>query len=140
MKRQILQIAGVLALLMVAGSAYAQSVNLKATVPFNFAIEGRTLPAGNYSIQSMDSASGRVLLVRGDQKDSTSLIMTHAVEARQASKQTKLVFRQYGTRYFLSQVWMEGDASGHEFKQSPREKEVALDYPSHEVVLVASAR
>ena len=49
--------------LLVGMSAYAQTVNLKADVPFDFIIRGATLPAGEYTIQGL--GDGPAIAVRG---------------------------------------------------------------------------
>ena len=66
MKRQIVSLVSVLGLLLVAACANAQSVNVKANVPFDFMVGKSTLSAGEYSIQSISTATGDVLAIRGD--------------------------------------------------------------------------
>jgi hypothetical protein len=47
------------------------------------------------------------------------------VEKIEAPSQTKLVFRRYGDRYFLYQIWVEGNNRGRELPMTPLEKELA---------------
>lgn len=133
MKKQLLVLIG-LGLLLTTVSAYAQTINVKATIPFDFIVNRSTLPAGAYSLQSMGS-DGRVLLVRSSDNRPEALLVTNRSESRQAAEKSKLVFHKYGDRYFLSQIWVAGNASGHQLPKSPRENEIAQDFSMQEVVL-----
>ena len=139
MKKQLLSF-GVMAMLLVGASAYAQEINLKANIPFDFIVAGKTLPAGMYNMKSVGSNQNDAVVVRGETSKDGAMVMGHRVESREAATQSKLVFRRYGHRYFLSQLWQQGDSSGNELPKSKREAEVALDYPSEQVVLVATLR
>lgn len=135
MKKQLFALLG-LGLLLATVSASAQTVMLKANVPFNFIVSGKTLPAGEYTIQSL-STIAKVLVLRGSEK-STDLVMVNSCQSARPSDKSKLVFHRYGDRYFLAQIWTAGNSSGAEFKQSSREAELAMDFPRQEVVLIAS--
>jgi hypothetical protein len=137
MKKQLLAIAA-LGLLMTAVSAYAQTIRMKADVPFNFIVDRATLPAGEYSIAS--AGLGDALLIRDADGKATRVVMPNQCESLKPASQTKLVFRKYGDRYFLAQVWIEGNTLGHEFPKTSRETEVARDFTMQEVVLTASLR
>jgi hypothetical protein len=134
MKKQLFTLLA-LGLLFATASAYAQTA-LKANVPFNFIVAGNTLPAGEYTIQSLDTNAG-VLIIRGSDK-SQKMVMANSCASAKPSDTTKLVFHRYGDRYFLSQIWTAGNASGAELPPSRRESEVAMDFPRQNVVLVAS--
>jgi hypothetical protein len=135
MKKQLFALLG-LGLLFATASAYAQTAALKANIPFNFIVAGNTLPAGEYTIQSL-SVNARVLTIRGAD-NSANMVMANSCESARPSDNTKLVFHRYGDRYFLSQIWTAGNSSGAELPQSPRETEVAMDFPRQDVVLIAS--
>ena len=49
MKKQLFALLG-LGLLLATASAFAQTVALKANIPFSFIVTGKTLPAGEYTI------------------------------------------------------------------------------------------
>ena len=135
MKKQLFALLG-LGLLLVTVSASAQTVSLKANIPFNFIVTGKTLPAGEYTIQSL-STIARVLVLRSAQ-ESGQMVMPNPCQSARPSEKSKLVFHRYGDRYFLSQIWTAGNSSGAEFPQSSREAEVAMDFPRQDVVLIAS--
>lgn len=135
MKKHLFAIAA-LGLLLTTVSAYGQSIRLKADIPFEFVAERATLPAGEYTLQSLGPE--RSLLIRNVNNSMKSIVMANHCQSAQPAEQTKLVFRKYGDRYFLAQVWVEGNTSGHEFAPSRREREVAQDFTMQQVVLVAS--
>jgi hypothetical protein len=135
MKKQLFALLG-LGLLFATASAYAQTVALKANVPFNFIVSGNTLPAGEYTIQSL-SPNTRALVIRGAD-NSANIVTANSCESLRPSEKTKLVFHRYGDRYFLSQIWTAGNSSGSELPPSRREAEVAMDFPLQQVVLIAS--
>jgi len=127
-----------MALAMLATTAAsAQTVNVKATVPFSFIVGQSTLPAGEYSLKAM--GNGQVLEMRNFDAKINQLVLSNSCESRTASK-TKLVFHRYGDRYFLSQIWREGNNYGHEIPISQREKEIARNSFMQDVVLVAEKR
>jgi hypothetical protein len=137
MKKQ-LSLLG-LGLLLVTALAYAKTVNMKVNIPFDFVVGGATLPSGEYRVEGLGVA-GNAISIR--QLDQTAKSLTIAVrcESSKTQEKSKLVFHRYGDRYFLAQIWMAGDNAGHELPKSRREAEAAMDYPSQQVVLVASMR
>ena len=124
--------------LLVGMSAYAQTVNLKADVPFNFIISGATLPAGEYTMQELET--GSAIAVRGPNPKANIVVLSQRCASIDATKQSKLVFHRYGDRYFLAQLWVAGRDSGRQLPKSPREMEVARDYTLQDVVLYAALR
>jgi hypothetical protein len=140
MKRQVLTLIGVLSLVLAAGSALAQTISMRADIPFKFVINKQALPAGQYSIRTLPGSSGRTLMIRSDDSKAATMVNSNSVLSLKRPDQTKLVFRRYGDRYFLSQVWVAGEGWGHQLPKSGRETEVALDYTPQEVVVMAELR
>jgi hypothetical protein len=131
----------VLTLTMV-GESVAQTIRMKADVPFEFIVNGSTLPPGQYTIQSFGTADGRTLLLRSPDKNEKASVNSIDVEAMKSARDTKLIFHRYGNRYFLSQVWVAGNDRGHELPKSHRESELARDYDHgfQEVDVIAALR
>ena len=136
MKKQLSVLLGMV--LLVGMSAYAQTLNLKADVPFNFIISGATLPAGEYTIQGL--GAGSAIAVRGPNPKANTIVLSQRCASGNAAKQSKLVFHRYGDRYFLAQLWVAGRDSGRQLPKSPREMEVARDYTVQDVMLFAALR
>jgi hypothetical protein len=140
MKRQALTLVGVLSLLLAAGSAFAQTIRVQANIPFSFSVNKETLPPGLYEIQSVGSSDGKTLMIRDGNLHVKALALANGIQSLESSKQTKLIFNRRGSRYFLSQVWVEGNDSGHELPVSPREAEMAKDYAAEPVMILARLR
>jgi hypothetical protein len=69
------------------------------------------------------------------------LIMGNHATSAVPSETSRLVFRRYGDQYFLAQIWMAGETSGHELPISRREAELAKNQqPSEDVIVLASLR
>ena len=138
MKKQLLALVG-LGLLLATASASAQTAPLKANIPFNFIVNKTTLPAGEYTLQRLGS-SQTIMLIQNTESQITKVVLPNACASQHPSERTKLVFRRYGDRYFLAQIWTAGANRGRELPKSKLETEVALDYPVQNVVLAATLR
>ncbi len=142
MKKQALTLVGVLSLLLAAGSAFAQmsGPTIHANIPFKFVVDRQALPAGDYTISRLSASEPAIVLRSADGKDVKIALCTRLSVLKPAEK-TKLVFRRYGTdRYFLSQVWVAGSESGRQLPKSAHESEVAMDFHSSDVIVMASLR
>lgn len=139
MKKQILSLVGVLSLVLAAGSAFAQSQEVRANIPFDFVVSKTTMPAGTYSISRIASSSDAVV-VRGLNCKAAKLVGTMKQGSAKINDRSKLVFRRYGDRYFLSQIWVEGTDHVRVLPKTNLESEVALDLKSNDVILYASTR
>jgi hypothetical protein len=125
MKPRPLVMAGMMALTAMASTRVAQAQELLVVnVPFHFVAGNKTLPAGVYSIKV--SAPERTLLLV-DRKDAaaSTFMNTNPVATAEIQTEAKLIFNRYGDRYFLSQVWTEGNSQGRQLLKSAQEKEMA---------------
>ena len=121
MKRLILA-AGLFAATLTA-SLHAQTINLQASIPFDFQIGSTVLPSGEYSIRH----SGGVLFVKQTNGAHKSGMFLTVGEDRPAgaSAAGTLLFNRYGSTYFLSKVWPAGSREAQATPKTPREKELA---------------
>lgn len=138
MKKQLLALVG-LGLLLATASASAQTVPLKANIPFSFIVNKGELPAGEYTLKSLGS-SDTAMLIQSADGQMAKMILPNACESSKAPMTSKLVFHRYGSEYFLAQIWTAGYEQGRELPKSSRETEVAQDYPVQNVVLAATLR
>jgi hypothetical protein len=125
MKTRALVMAGMMALTAMATTRVAQAQEaLVVNVPFDFVAGNQNLPAGEYSVK-VSQTDARIVLI--ERKDATAamFIGTNAVVANTIQSESKLVFNRYGDRYFLSQVWNEGNSRGRQLMKTAREKEIA---------------
>lgn len=140
MKKQLFALVG-LGLLLATASAYAQNINLKANVPFNFVATAGTLPSGEYMLHSVDR-SGNAIAISGTGQKTSIFLATPCLsrKAVQSAVQGKLVFTRYGDQYFLSEIWMEGSTVGHKLPKTRRQVEIAKNQTPQQVVILADLR
>jgi hypothetical protein len=103
-----------------AGKAIAQDYAVKATIPFNFTVNGRTLPAGNYTLGS-DITNPRVLKIRDQSQHAHAMVLT-LPSADEKRKANELVFHKYGSQYFLCEIRSESSAINVQLATSKQEK------------------
>ena len=138
MKKQLFSFLGMLGLLMVAGSAFAQNIHVRANIPFSFNVDKDTLPAGQYEVREISWAGGSALAITNWQAKAGKMFLTHPVSPSTAyADKTKLVFKRYGDQYFLSQIWIANSDTGRELPRNARERELALGNVPAKVVVMA---
>jgi hypothetical protein len=139
MKRNIAIALFAVSTLAAAGKAVAQEPAVQATVPFEFTVGGRMLPAGAYTITS--SESGVIMIRNAD--DHFWAITTASHSNQESSRGSELVFDKYEDKYFLHEVICSKDAALNvEVPKSKLEKQVRVQEAKYgevpEVVLIAS--
>ena len=92
--------AFVTAALVTGAGAMAQSRAVRATVPFDFSVGDRLLPAGSYEIWS---PSWDVIEIQNRDNHATMLTAT-TYNSHESRNGGKLVFHKYRDRYFLSEI------------------------------------
>ena len=121
MKRHVPVGFTALLLLMLLGAvpANAQSaIALRANIPFDFSIGDKTLPAGEYTIKTLGTLN-RTIMLRNALGDS-ALCQVRPTGTRSNGSEVHLVFKSYGTRYFLSSVLALGNSVA--LSTSPNER------------------
>jgi hypothetical protein len=121
MKRLILA-AGLFAATLTA-SLHAQTMDMKANIPFNFRIGSTVLPSGEYSVRN----SGGVLFVKqttGAHKGGIFLTVGEA-HPKMSTGMGTLQFSRYGDAYYLSKVWTPESSVARALPKTPRERELA---------------
>jgi hypothetical protein len=104
-------------------SAHAQSgKQLTVTIPFNFDVAGKTLPAGQYYVGRSTLTSADGLAVRGTDGSAGVFVLTRGIQTEEVQQESKLVFRRYGNQYFLTEVWISGRSNGRELPSSRKER------------------
>src|SRR5690242_355398 len=105
MQKLLLLTAGVTCLwVSAAAPARAQASRpavLKGNVPFEFVAGDRTIPAGTYSIRLAE----RNICIKDANGHALEAVVTNPRQGNRKDEQPRFVFRQYGDRYFLSQIW-----------------------------------
>ncbi|HKG21864.1 MAG TPA: hypothetical protein VKC34_08180 [Blastocatellia bacterium] len=107
-----------------AGSALAQAPEkVVVDIPFNFVAGDKALPAGEYTVKNVSTGRAQAMLIRSADGRSASIVLTNAVESGSVQKRAKLLFTQYGNRYFLSQIWGPGAGVGRAIPKSRLQRE-----------------
>jgi hypothetical protein len=112
--------AAVLALgsLSLAASAQAADTVATAIVPFGFELGSQHFAAGRYTVRMQGDH-----IVRINGRSNGGLEMTMWDINPKPSTQSKLVFRSYGGRLFLREVWTAGDTVHLQCVESKAEKQ-----------------
>ena len=118
---QVLTALTLVAWLMVPATQ-AQSIMLKAEIPFDFMVGDKRLPSGVYQVKSLHQA---VTQIQSTDTSSSAIVLTTGMQAAKISNTGKLVFNRYGDQYFLSKIWPPSSDSGRELPKSRLEREVA---------------
>jgi hypothetical protein len=128
MKNQILRSIAIFGLffMLAMTSVQAQtSSRVEVKVPFDFAIGEVLFKAGTYSIKKV---SDNTLAIRQLDSKTTKLVDAPlTIGSRDSKAGERLVFNQYGTQYFLSQVWLSSD-TGRQLFTSGAETKAAREY------------
>jgi hypothetical protein len=141
MKRTFALLAAlVLTLVGGAASALAQDATVKANIPFDFTVASSALPAGNYTISRLSDSSWTI---RNDDTGKAIASVATSYGTSRDNNLGALVFKQFGSSYFLSEVRCLGESSALPTSKAERamERETARNGSKPETVsVVASAR
>jgi hypothetical protein len=87
---------------------------LRVEIPHPFVIDGKTLPAGKYSISTIETQTGSsdVLKIQSADGKESMLFSTLKKFHNEAADQTALVFDQVDGTYFLKEIRVKGDENG----------------------------
>ncbi|HWY06291.1 MAG TPA: hypothetical protein VNY24_05490 [Candidatus Acidoferrales bacterium] len=108
--------------------AQAQIIgNLQAEIPFQFNVGNTTLPAGSYLIHHLEGNDLMVMEIRSNDGTLSALFNVESAEAKSAPEKTELIFNKYGDRYFLSELFDEGNADGNRLPPSRDEKKASKE-------------
>ena len=90
----------------------AQSTGARFTVPFDFLVNGYSLPAGDYFVEGL--WWNAVAFHHG--KGQANLIVMAVSGTRTQEAQTKLIFHKYGDQYILAKAELPNTYSSRAFQ------------------------
>ena len=142
--KQMRRIWWVLGLWMIASvaSVYGQSdVLMTVNIPFAFSVGNKTLAADEYTIERLGQNRGDLMFRSADGRASR-IFLAITDDTEPVSDENRLVFHQYGDRYFLSQVWCGPNHSLYELLPSRAEREAAKEAsePRYHLVSLTASR
>ena len=104
--------------------AQAQSIRLKANIPFAFRAGEKLMPAGEYHVQTL--SNGVVVRILGPDADNSVMFTTVGISHRIGEdRDAKLIFNKYGEDYVLSEMWWPEQQDGRKPLPSKTEDETA---------------
>ena len=148
MKKQAYMIVATLVLTTIASLASAAkaqgnaNTGMVAHIPFEFSVGDKTLPAGEYTVRTVNANSAtKVLQIRSTSGSSSAFLMTRCVVGK-LQDNAQLIFHRYGNEHFLAQAWMPADSFGMQAPKSRRVKghELARQTPTAETLLLSRRR
>lgn len=116
--------AGCLLTLLVVLSVHAQDPGtaIRASIPFDFTVEGRTLPAGKYEVRRITDDPTGLMIQNIYHRRDVALFKTEPRDARSIPNHSLLVFHRYGDSYFLSEVVNAGDDRAEDLRATKAER------------------
>ena len=103
---------------VMAGTSFAQSRGVQATIPFDFTVGNKLLPSGTYTITQGETS---VITIRSYDKPIAVFSLVDPVD-HMSPNHGKLVFNKYGSQYFLSEVRTTGGVMSCHLSTSKQEK------------------
>jgi len=110
-----------LSLLFAVTGAHAQSAS-RANVPFDFKVGTKQMPAGTYTVENHTGTD--ILMVRNVKTGVSALALGRRESP--AKKTNKLIFRRYGSQYFLTTIVGSKGSQGFVIPSSRQEKELEV--------------
>jgi hypothetical protein len=104
-----------------AGTLQAQSHEVRANVPFDFAVGNKQLPAGHYTFFTEPNET---VVIRSTEYKAT--ILSRTEEGGSKGYLSRLVFDKYGDQYFLREIRCPSVAINVVIPPSKLEKQVRV--------------
>jgi hypothetical protein len=118
-KKQFLSFAGLFAIIIGATALSVQAQASRVHVPFDFTVNNRTLPAGEYELDRM---AGRPVVAIRPVATKGSGTFAIVFDGNVADNREQWTFHRYGEKYFLVSV----DVSGYRLDLPSSRKERQL--------------
>src|SRR5262245_9218554 len=121
MKRLLsVTVIGSLLTLLIAATAHAHlpGAPIRASIPFDFIVRGKTLPAGDYEISRLNDQLIGLMIRNVEHRHDAVMFETEPAYVKKEARKDVLVFHRYGDSYFLSEVITAGEQTGRELMAS----------------------
>ncbi|MEK7753874.1 MAG: hypothetical protein AAB654_18270, partial [Acidobacteriota bacterium] len=120
-----------------AASMADEVYTVKARVPFDFAVAGKQLPAGVYTIDRQGAPG--MLMLRDAAGHVKTMFQTIPVYINGNAHSPMLVFNKYGDRYFLATIWPASN-TGARLNRTKIERELVAAAPMEQIMVAAIYR
>ena len=130
------------ALVVVSVHAQDPGSAIRVSIPFDFTVEGKTLPSGNYEIRRVNDEPTMLLIQNVGHRRNERMFQAEPEDGRRIPNHSLLIFHRYGeSNYFLSEVVTAGEQTGEELRPTRAERtlrtEMAKNNVQPETVTVA---
>lgn len=99
--------------------AQAQTQALQATIPFDFMVNNRILPAGTYTVSSENRS---IVRFSDPTQKGAQMFGVVSPETATTDRGNALVFHKYGDRYFLSEIRCQNSRLNSSLPETKAEK------------------
>jgi hypothetical protein len=108
--------------LMLVSPAVAQTQALKVSIPFDFYVANKHLPAGQYTVAPR--AQGEAIQIVSS-NGASAFVLSKALKPNPLPNESRVAFRQYGDQSFLVGIYWAGYNNGREMVTSAMEQRLA---------------
>ena len=77
---------------------------LVVNIPYEFVVDGTTLPAGTYKVNPISSQNKKVLLISNSEAHAAVFVLTNEIAGTTSSEQPSVSFQQVGEQHLLSKI------------------------------------
>jgi hypothetical protein len=109
------------AIVSINSSAFAGDKVLTVEIPFDFYVKNEKLEAGKYEVKKNTES---IFVLRSVETGKQILMTATISTANDNDKIERVVFNQYGDRYFLRSVFWHRTASGRDLGESKTERKI----------------
>jgi hypothetical protein len=107
----------------VAAKAQASgSTQMIANIPFQFSVGNKILPAGEYTVTCLNSASDHTVVHFRSNDAKAAVLVQMAAVIGKSQETAGLIFNRYGNQYFFAQAWPGADSAGLEASKTRAER------------------
>ena len=131
-------VAFALVLALACSGLQAQSLILRANIPFDFWVDKNSVPAGHYELRYY--ANGLLQVQDVDTSKLFASVFTVPDPGRDGGRKSVLQFNRYGKSRFLARIVTPDLPSGCALMKSPQEKELISHFGTPERSLIALGR
>jgi hypothetical protein len=114
---------GLLAMFVVHAQLHAQPLGVKAQIPFGFNAGSTAFAPGNFTVHQSGGTHG-VLTIRSETRG--AMLLAQGSGASRDHNRPRLVFRRYGNRYFLREIWLQ-EQGPYGLPETKEERQIAME-------------
>jgi len=126
-------VTGCLLALMIAFTVQGQEPGsaMRASIPFEFTVSGKILPAGDYEIRRLSDDPMTLIIRNVDHTRDEAVFTTEPYIEGRTPNRSEIVFHRYGDSTFLSEVVTAGNETARELLPSRAERRLRSELASN---------